>query len=88
MFLILVGPSMKPTMGLINFCWGRTNPAFVGVGDVVGFRRGRDTDLIVHRVVDINRFGVLFIKGDNSSAIDTAQFKDVVLKVDGFRKVF
>lgn len=76
------GTSMQPFLGLLNLCLVETKPPFVAVGDVVAFVRSkRSFGMIQHRVVDINRFGVLFIKGDNAPEIDTAQLGDIVFKL-------
>lgn len=77
---------MKPSMGLVNFFWGN-KPNYVCVGDIVGFARPKKSVKLVHRVIDIDRNGMLYIKGDNAPEIDCVPFSEVYFKVTRFKRI-
>lgn len=85
---LMCGPSMKPTMGYVNWVWGEENPDVVNVGDVVGFyRKCRFGDKrIVHRVIKIEN-GIFHIKGDNAPEIDRVPITKIFFKLEGFKKI-
>lgn len=88
---LMTGPSMKPTMGYANWVWGEQNPAFVAVGDVVGFTRKSwfwGTQRIIHRIIKIDNDGTIHIKGDNAPEIDCVSINKVFFKMQGFKKIF
>lgn len=72
---------MKPAIQGLTLCLVDTKPPFVAVGDIVTFNRARSFALIQHRIIGINRCGVLFAKGDNAPEIDVIQLEDIVFKL-------
>ena len=58
------------------------NPAEIRVGDVIVYPHPSRTVDVVHRIIEINRDGVI-TRGDNNNKIDpyTVQFDDIIGKV-------
>jgi len=83
---LMFGKSMKPSMGIANFVKGEI-PEYVAVGDVVGFLRKSKSIKIVHRVIDIDSNGKIYIKGDNAPEIDCVPFSNICFKVTSFRRL-
>ena len=83
---LMFGKSMKPKMGIINFVRGE-HPNIVCVGDIVCFTRPKKPGKIIHRVIDIDTSGKLYIKGDNAPEIDCIPFSNVIAKITSFRKL-
>lgn len=85
-FVVMIGKSMKPSMGVVNFVWGE-EPNKLVVGDIVAFKRGKFAKLI-HRIVDLDeKKGLYYIKGDNATEIDCVPLSDIIFKVNKFRKI-
>lgn len=87
---LMFGRSMKPTMGIVNFVWG-SKPESVAVGDVIGFyRKNRwwGERRIIHRVIDIDSNGNIYIKGDNSPEVDCVTLSKIFFKLEGFKKIW
>ena len=87
--MLMVGPSMKPAMGYVNFVYGEATPGIVAVGDVVGFyRKGKfGASRILHRVINIDGAGFIYIKGDNAPEVDCVTLSKVFFRVERFRKI-
>jgi len=83
---LMFGKSMKPTMGMVNLVYGE-KPEFVCVGDIVCFSRPNKTIKLIHRVINIDASGLLYIKGDNTIKVDCVPFSNVHFKVVRFRRI-
>jgi uncharacterized membrane protein (UPF0127 family) len=83
---LMFGKSMKPSMGMVNFVYGE-KPEYVCVGDIVCFSRPNKTIRLIHRVIDITTFGIVYIKGDNASEIDCVPFSSIHFKIVKFRRI-
>jgi signal peptidase I len=83
---IMFGKSMKPTMGIINYIQGII-PDYVAVGDIVGYKRPSKRIKVVHRIINIDSKGLLYIKGDNAPEVDCVPFENIYFKVIHSRKI-
>jgi signal peptidase I len=83
---IMFGKSMKPTMGIINYIQGII-PDYVAVGDIVGYKRPNKRIKVVHRIINIDSKGLLYIKGDNAPEVDCVPFENIYFKVIHSRKI-
>jgi hypothetical protein len=83
---IMFGKSMKPTMGIISYIQG-IMPDYVAVGDIVGFKRINKRIKVVHRIINIDSKGLIYIKGDNAPEVDCVLFENIYFKVIHSRKI-
>ncbi len=83
---LMFGPSMKPTMGRVNFVYGEKYE-FLCVGDVVCFSRKGKLPRVIHRIVDIDSHGMVYIKGDNAPEVDCVPLSSVHFKITKFKKL-
>ena len=83
----LIGGSMKPALGMLNWYWGNTKFDYVCVGDIVAFCPRRSLKTITHRVIGIEATGIILIKGDNASRIDRVSLSQIIFKVTQWRKL-
>lgn len=74
---IMVGRSMRPTMGYVNVGYGVAQKEYA-VGDVVGFKRGKRN--IMHRIVESDN-ATFIIKGDSSPERDIIEASSISFKV-------
>jgi hypothetical protein len=87
--VLCVGPSMRSQMGYVNLIYGVVDPDFVCVGDVVGFFRKTwlGNKRVMHRVIDIDAEGNIFIKGDNAREVDCVRFSKVFFRMLRSKKI-
>ena len=83
---LMFGPSMKPAMGMINFVSMELFD-FIGVGDVVCFSRKNSLTRLIHRVINIDSSGIVYIKGDNAREIDCVPLSMIYYKIIKFKKI-
>ena len=83
---LMFGPSMLPSMGRVNFVWLEPFD-FITVGDVVCFTRKNKIGRLIHRVIDIDAQGKVYIKGDNAPEVDCVSLSEIFSKVAKFRKL-
>lgn len=83
---LMFGGSMKPHMGLVNFVYG-VKPDVISVGDIVCFSRPDKAMRLIHRVVDVDGSGNVYIKGDNAKEVDCVPLSAIHYKIIKFRKL-
>lgn len=82
----MFGPSMKPTMGFVNLV-KLEKFEYISVGDIVCFKRKNSSIQLIHRVINIDSSGGVYIKGDNAWEVDYVSLNDIYSKVISFKKI-
>jgi hypothetical protein len=77
---LMFGPSMKPTMSRIGYVW-MEDFVYLCVGDIVCFKRKNKLGKLIHRIINIDAKGMVYIKGDNATEVDCVSLSDIYFKV-------
>jgi hypothetical protein len=84
---LMFGPSMKPTMSGVGWVWMEPFE-YLCVGDIVCFKREHKLGKLIHRIIDIDALGIVYIKGDNAPEVDCVSLSNIYFKVTKHKNLF